>query len=1188
MENEELEKELSKFSDELTYEECFEKIDKEYTGSELENDLRVTYCSEFLDAIVNDSIEYDLKKSFLKNSDIKLYTDNVKKLPRKEHWFWSSCYFYTGIHDKCLEEIELFLEDHYQADDSNTSEDEQMTESNFVYFFLLPFKNAYFGFWKALAEMLRKRNVDTALIEYAEALHDFYLPTYPKDVLLEHHVTVNIDRAEVMRRLIQQHPDLNSAQEVLGGSLYQNGKYKEAKSYFEATNENSLIYTGTDRYWKLAWIFGKCKDYLSEEYYYKKILENGGSYYYLKNNLAYCLYQQKKYDEAEKLFLDCIGDDEGMPYAANNYVRLLIKCDRAEEARAFVDSGKFKIQKDLCDRLKRLEEKIKSGKKVGKKKAAPEEICTFNLRERRKSIDEARKRYKRFRERFKRLHYITNNEIKDDNSKAAPIDLTENSVQDVGASENAIEVTSNGEVFAKKGQNTRTPYEHQKQAMKCLDIIDREDSFSTLVVLPTGGGKTYTVSLWLLRHAINQNKKILWLAHRQMLLDQAAESFQKYAYAEVIPNVTSFHYRIVSGSVNHDRTIDIASADNLLIAGKDSLGRNLDCLEKWLDGEDEIYLVVDEAHHAIAKTYRKIIDYVKSKVPNTKLIGLTATPLRTAQSEQGLLSRIFTDGVKDGKVFLNDIGFAYQIGLKELIARQILAKPIFESYFTNTSFGDNLGIKDLERISQLDILPDGVAEEMTENAVRNKLIVNTYLAKKEEYGQTIVFAINVTHAISLAALFQQAGVSAAYVVSSVKDSVTGVTVSSEDNNRALEAYRSGSVQVLVNVNILTEGVDLPQTKTVFLARPTVSTIMMTQMVGRALRGQAAGGTEKAYIISFIDKWNEHISWVNPESLFVGEQNDFSDNAEEHQKYMVNMIAISKIEEFASILDKSVDTSLLERVDFTERIPVGMYAFTYMLPKDMEQSYQIMVYDSTKQAYEEMLRALPALFESYGADEEFLSDDLLHQMAVQCEDTFFTGEMIPPYEQNDIVQILKYYAQYEVSPNFYTFSDIDRSKIDVAALAKDVYDRQLSRREEADYINALWNSGDDNMLRLFFGRKNNFLEQFDLEMRKLTHEDIYEGGDNVKYGLREYADMSLYEIRKYNPDYEKSLRESVYALAKDSHGYYKCAGCGKKHKNPVYFQVDHKKALNNGGKTVPENLQLLCRHCNAEKSDHDCD
>ena len=204
-----------------------------------------------------------------------------------------------------------------------------------------------------------------------------------------------------------------------------------------------------------------------------------------------------------------------------------------------------------------------------------------------------------------------------------------------------VEVKSYGEVFPKQGPNIRTPYAHQKEAMKCLDKMDQEPCYSTLLVLPTGGGKTYTASMWLLKHAIDRKKKILWIAHRQMLLDQAAESFQKFAYTEVIPHISSFCFRIVSGASSHDRTSDIRPEDNLLIISKDSIGRNLERLDRWLNGETELYLIVDEAHHSTAKTYRKIIDHVKNKIPNLKLIGLTATPFRTAESEQGLLARIY-------------------------------------------------------------------------------------------------------------------------------------------------------------------------------------------------------------------------------------------------------------------------------------------------------------------------------------------------------------------------------------------------------------------------------------------------------------------------------------------------------------------------------------------------------------------
>lgn len=747
-----------------------------------------------------------------------------------------------------------------------------------------------------------------------------------------------------------------------------------------------------------------------------------------------------------------------------------------------------------------------------------------------------------------------------------------------------IEVRSCGDILPKKGTNTRTPYGHQKEAMQCLDKINKEPSYSTLVVLPTGGGKTYTASMWLLKNAIDKKKKILWLAHRQMLLEQAAESFQRFAYTEVIPHISSFCFRIISGSSSHDRTIDIHPEDNLLIVSKDSVGRNIDRLDKWLKGEKELYLIVDEAHHSTAKTYRRIIDYVKSKVPNLKLIGLTATPFRTAENEQGLLARIYSDGIKDGKVVHGDVGIAYQIGLKELINRQILAKPIFESFYTDEEYGETLGVNAWESIQHLDILPDDIAQKMAESAARNKLIVNTYKAKQKEYGQTILFAVNVVHAIQLTALFKKAGIAADYIVSSVKDLITGATLSREDNEKKLDDFRKGKLQVLINVNILTEGVDLPQTKTVFLARPTVSSILMTQMVGRALRGTAAGGTSSAYIVSFIDHWNENIAWVNPESLFEG-NNEFQDNKTERLQRDLHTIAISKIEEFASILDESIDTTALERVPFEQKIPVGMYAFSYLEENGMDHAYQVMVYNSTQEAYKQLMDSLLALFDSFGATEEYLTEEQLAAMERQCRDSFFCGELVPPYEARDVINILKYYAQYETVPKFYTFEEIDRSKLDVAAIAQHIWNEGLGGQKRSDYENTLWDSADDNLLKIFFGRKQYFLRQLDIEYMKISHPGIYdEAGNNVKGGKKALEDLPLYEIGKIDPELEQWLRDQAFAKAKNTDGEYECAICGVKHRKRVYFEVDHIVPMNRGGKTVPENLQILCRKCNAKKSD----
>ena len=439
------------------------------------------------------------------------------------------------------------------------------------------------------------------------------------------------------------------------------------------------------------------------------------------------------------------------------------------------------------------------------------------------------------------------------------------------------------------------------------------------------------------------------------------------------------------------------------------------------------------------------------------------------------------------------------------------------------------------------------------------------------------------HAIQLTSLFKKAGIKADFVVSSVKDAITGVTISREDNERKLEDYRNGKLQVLINVNILTEGVDLPKTKTVFLARPTVSSILMTQMVGRALRGTAAGGTASAYIVSFVDHWNEHIAWVNPESLFDG-NNDFHDNDSERAKRDLRTIAISKIEEFAAILDDAVDTTALEKVPFEQRIPLGMYAFTYLEENGMDHAYQVMVYDSTQDSYKNLMDALPSLFKSFGATEEYLTEAQLDEMEAQCRDSFFCGEMIPPYERKDVLNILKYYAQYEAVPQFYTFAEVDRSKLDVSKIAQHIWDEDMGERKRTEYIDSLWESSDDNMLRLFFGRKLYFLRQLNIELMKLSHPDIYDDENNIKYGTRALEDLPLHEIGKINPTLEKALRDQAFEKSKDANGNYRCACCGVADRSRIYFQVDHIIPMNNGGKSVAENLQILCRQCNGTKGD----
>lgn len=737
-----------------------------------------------------------------------------------------------------------------------------------------------------------------------------------------------------------------------------------------------------------------------------------------------------------------------------------------------------------------------------------------------------------------------------------------------------VEMKSFGEVYPKEGGNPRTPYPHQQRAMDRLSKINQAGSYGAIIAIPTGGGKTYTASLWLLSNAIDKHVKILWMAHRQMLLDQAAASFQKFAYKQSLPHVSSFSYRIISGASGYCQPKDIKPDDNLLIVSKDSIGRNLQALDKWLEGEREIFLVVDEAHHSTAKTYRKVIDYVRAKVPAVKLIGLTATPTRTAESEQGLLKKIYADDI------------AYKVNLKDLVATRILSRPIIETKYTDEEYGKSLGLDALESIQRLDKLPDKIASQMAGSTPRNKLIVDTYCSDSDKYGQTIVFAVNITHAVQLATLFNKANVKAAYVISNVRDSINGASIGQVNNELAIEDYRQNRVKVLVNVNILTEGVDLPMTKSVFLARPTSSSILMTQMIGRALRGEMAGGTPVSYIVSFVDKWGDkrlNSVWATPERLMEG-TNEFDDTPSDRLKRDIRVIAVSKIEEFASILDDAIDTTALEKVPFIQRIPLGMYVFSYMEQNGMDHTYQVMVYDSTKQAYDDFMASLPELFESFHVTDEYLPAGVLEEMEQQCHDTFFCGEMLPAYEPDDIINLLKYYAEYETVPKFYPFDDSNRHKLDVSTIAKHIWDEDMGERKQAEYLNSIWDSND--LIRLYFVYKNYFLSNVGSEKNKLGHPDVYEESKpNVQYGAKPLEELSLYEIRSVAPNLEKELRNGAFAKAMGEDGAYHCAACGFKSKSRMPFQVDHIVPMSKGGKSVPENLQILCRMCNGFKADN---
>jgi superfamily II DNA or RNA helicase len=211
---------------------------------------------------------------------------------------------------------------------------------------------------------------------------------------------------------------------------------------------------------------------------------------------------------------------------------------------------------------------------------------------------------------------------------------------------------------------------------------------------------------------------------------------------------------------------------------------------------------------------------------------------------------------------------------------------------------------------------------------RNETIVRQYLDNRAKYGKTLIFAINVPHAALLANDLKNEGVKAEYVASWRPDDEV------KDNLAIIQDFRDGRIDVLVNVQILTEGVDVPTAKTAFLTRPTSSEILLRQMIGRVLRGPRVGGSEVAYLVSFEDHWERFRDWEEQFDL-VPDIVESAPKPEEPKaaKEDVEVAPLPLVEALPWDLIKSVAAEIRglgsdHRADAFEAVPFGWFVLEH--------------------------------------------------------------------------------------------------------------------------------------------------------------------------------------------------------------------------------------------------------------------
>ena len=389
--------------------------------------------------------------------------------------------------------------------------------------------------------------------------------------------------------------------------------------------------------------------------------------------------------------------------------------------------------------------------------------------------------------------------------------------------------------------------------MKKIELFDYQEDMksrmekalclhrSVMAQMPTGTGKTVllasVVESFLREHS---NCKVWIVAHRRELVSQIRETIER-VFSKITPSL----FTIKEGSTSHPDPLSSGAREETAPPRRSEPLRSKvggpskvspDCLSasafnvpikavsiQWLSKHyDEIeeepgLIVIDEAHHALAKTYKEMWE----RFPKAKFLGLTATPCR-------LNGKGFTD--------LFDV-LVQSWDVPEFISKGRLATYDFVSIKS-----DGVTQRLIDSLQKRGADGDYQNKEM-DMLLNKKPSIERLYRSLEEFGKDrkgIVYAINISHAQKITKLYQEHGVKAIAI-----DSKTPATERRQD----IEAFKKGDIQVLVNVDIFSEGFDCPDVEFVQLARPTLSLAKYLQMVGRGLR--VAKGKKNCVIIDNV-------------------------------------------------------------------------------------------------------------------------------------------------------------------------------------------------------------------------------------------------------------------------------------------------------------------------------------------------
>lgn len=301
--------------------------------------LRPKFCYQVAFVLTDGFTQYEqISLEMEEGSLLKLFYENIKKLDAvsTDSFFFEAFWSYLQKeYNKCKDNIHKLCHVQWKQD--------ILKEDQVLDYLLVPFQNASDEIWNFIMDEVNSMQCEEGIPAFCKAL-SLYYRSRDNDVIIEG-----------LLAFMRKFPNYRAPNELLGYTYYNMAMWNNAIACFERVQQEYYFFH-EDIYWMLAWSNGKIKNYADEEKYYRMSYQLAPDIPFTLNNLGYSLYKQKKYLEAKELFGQCLDANKDLPYAANNYVRVLIALGRNADAKKFVNSKKFKIAKAIQERVKRLDD----------------------------------------------------------------------------------------------------------------------------------------------------------------------------------------------------------------------------------------------------------------------------------------------------------------------------------------------------------------------------------------------------------------------------------------------------------------------------------------------------------------------------------------------------------------------------------------------------------------------------------------------------------------------------------------------------------------------------------------------------------------------------------------------------------------------------------------------------------------